>query len=169
MDKKNQGGMNIGTSSVLVTFVLLCLVTFASLSYMSARSDYKLGQQEAERTAAYYDANRIGEIYMANIEGLLTKHCDKCSSKEEYLNGIEDVFADNINIDVERDGDDVLINYNVEISKSQSLDISLAAHYPTVQDGTLFHIKKWATLVDSEYVNSLKDDSLEGEGFDLMF
>ena len=33
MKKKFTGGVNVGTGSILVTFVLLCLVTFAALTY----------------------------------------------------------------------------------------------------------------------------------------
>ena len=53
-NKKHSGGINIGTSSILVTFVLLALVTFAALSYMSARSDYVLSKEHADRTASVY-------------------------------------------------------------------------------------------------------------------
>ena len=55
MNKKMTGGINVGTSSILVTFVLLCLVTFAALSFLSANSDYRLSKQTAQRTTDYYE------------------------------------------------------------------------------------------------------------------
>lgn len=169
MDKKNSGGMNIGTSSILVTFVLLCLVTFSALAYMSARSDYKLSKQTAERTASYYDANRMAEIYMANIEGLLSKHAAACKNEDEYLKGIDKIFADNENIKINTDEGKVTISYNVVISDAQNLDIVLSAHYPDVDDSTLFHIDKWATEINTEYVEELKNNTFEGDGPKLLF
>lgn len=169
MDRKQSGGMNIGTSSILVTFVLLCLVTFSALSYMSARSDYKLSEQTAQRTAEYYDANRMAEIYMANIQEMLEKHAASCGNEDEYLSGIDKVFGENENIIIESADGKVLINYNVRINDAQNLDVVLSAHYPDEADETLFHIDRWSTDINNEYVNSLKDDTFEGNGVKLMF
>ena len=92
MEKKHSGGINIGTSSILVTFVLLALVTFAALSYMSARSDYVLSKEAADRTASYYDANRMAEIYLANIEALLSKHYRSAENEKAYYDGIDELL-----------------------------------------------------------------------------
>ena len=169
MDKKNSGGMNIGTSSILVTFVLLCLVTFSALSYMSARSDYKLSRQTAERTVAYYDANRMAEIYMANIEDALRNHADTCDNAEDYISGVERVFADNEIIQVEKNDENVSLSYVVKINEAQNLQVVLSVHYPDVNDSAVFHIDRWSTDINNEYVNSLKNDTFEGDGLTLMF
>jgi len=169
MEKKNSGGINIGTSSVLVTFVLLCLVTFASLAYMSARSDYKLSEQTAQRTKAYYEANATAELYMANIEGLLSKYVNTCKDEKEYKDGIEKLFDDNDMIVVKKDGDDVFISYEVTITEAQKLSVELIANYPDKDDWMLFHIDKWSTQIDNEYMNTLKDDSFDGKGTGLLF
>lgn len=58
--KKRDFHLNIGTSSILFTFVILCLVSFAVLSLVSAVSDYRLSTNVAENTTAYYQA--CGEI-----------------------------------------------------------------------------------------------------------
>ena len=130
-DKKHSGGINIGTSSILVTFVLLALVTFAALSYMSARSDYILSKEAADRTASYYDANRMAEIYLANIEGLLSKHYRSCESRQEYYDGVENVFSDNEKIEV-ADGADgkKLLSYSIAVTNGQNLNVGLSVHYP---------------------------------------
>ena len=46
----------IGSSSILVIFVILCLVSFATLSIVSANADYKLSKKVLDRTTAYYEA-----------------------------------------------------------------------------------------------------------------
>ena len=59
---------NIGTSFMLVIFILLCMVIFAVLSLSSALKDYGYAKQKANRTTAYYEAcNESEEIY-AKIE-----------------------------------------------------------------------------------------------------
>ena len=60
--------INIGTSFMLVIFILLCMVIFAVLSLSSSLKDYDYSQQKADRTKAYYKAcNEAEEIY-AKIE-----------------------------------------------------------------------------------------------------
>lgn len=169
MERKNSGGMNIGTSSILVTFVLLCLVTFASLTYMSARSDYGLSEQTAARTAAYYDANRMAEIYMANIEGQLAKLADKCDGIEEYYDKIPETFSDNESVSIDASNDRVLINYSVAVTESQNLLVSLAAKYPSENDGMLITVEKWQTQTNSEYIENLKGNGFAENGSGLLF
>ena len=56
MKKKKRGsypGIQIGTSYLLVIFVILCLVTFATLSLSSAKRDQSYSQQLAGRETAY--------------------------------------------------------------------------------------------------------------------
>ena len=168
-NRKKSGGMNIGTSSILVTFVLLCLVTFAALSYMSARSDFRLSRQAADRTTAYYEANRMGEVYLANIEAILVREANGSLNEEEYLSGIADAFSDNTDISVEREGGDVYISYQITISKAQDLTVKLRALYPDNNDGRMFDIVKWCTRTNSEYINELKKNDSKENSPGLMF
>lgn len=169
MQKKDSGGINIGTSSVLVTFVLLALVTFAALSYMSAKSDYTLSKEVADRTASYYDANRMGEIYLANIEALLAKNLSDNSDSASYYGAIKGLFADNDKILVtEVNGDKVTISYSIAVTNGQNLKVELLAHYPDEEDDSLFHVEKWATEVNQEWLESIENGDGES-GTKLLF
>ena len=170
MEKKHSGGINIGTSSILVTFVLLALVTFAALSYMSARSDYVLSKEAADRTASYYDANRMAEIYLANIEALLSKHLDTCSGKEEYIEGIDKLFADNEKIEVGdlADGSKTL-SYSIAVTSGQNLDVTLVVHYPDIEDDSLFKVDKWTTSVNRKWLDEVKEGKEGESGTKLLF
>ena len=44
--------LTTGTSTLLLIFVSLCLLTFAVLSFLSARADQNLSRTTAERTSA---------------------------------------------------------------------------------------------------------------------
>ena len=145
MNKKSTGGINVGTSSILVTFVLLCLVTFAALSFLSANSDYRLSMQTAKRTTEYYEANRIAELYMANIEGQLSKSYARTSGEADYMKELPKLFADNETITVNTDSSPVTLSYDVPVNDTQNLHVCLAASYPGKGDDALFHIVSWRT------------------------
>ena len=170
MDRKHSGGINIGTSSILVTFVLLALVTFAALSYMSARSDYVLSKEAADRTASYYDANRMAEIYLANIEALLSKHKSRCDGEKEYIEDVNDLFADNEKIEVS-DGEDgsKKLSYVIAVTNGQNLSVVLTVHYPDINDDSLFKIEKWSTSVNRQWLDSVKKGSEGESGTKLLF
>ena len=170
MDRKHSGGINIGTSSILVTFVLLALVTFAALSYMSARSDYVLSKEAADRTASYYDANRMAEIYLANNEALLSKHKSRCDGEKEYIEGVNDLFADNEKIEVS-DGEDgsKKLSYVIAVTNGQNLSVVLTVHYPDINDDSLFKIEKWSTSVNRQWLDSVKKGSEGESGTKLLF
>ena len=49
MNKQKKGFIHIGFSSILMVFTMLCLVTFATLSLITANSDYRLSLKVAEK------------------------------------------------------------------------------------------------------------------------
>lgn len=169
MERKHSGGINIGTSSILVTFVLLALVTFAALSYMSARSDYVLSKEAADRTASYYDANRMAEIYLANIEALLSKHSRTCDSRDEYMEGVDALFSDNEKIAVTEEDGIRKLSYSIAVTNGQNLNVSLTVHYPDAGDDSLFKIDKWTTGVNREWLESVKEGHGGESGTKLLF
>ena len=157
MQKKYSGGINIGTSSILVTFVLLAIVTFAALSYMSAKSDYTLSKEAADRMASYYDANRMAELYLANIEGLLAKSLYASDAEGEYYDSIEKIFADNDRITVSRTEEGkVILSYAVAVTQGQNLEVELVARFPDKGDDRLFYISKWSTEINEEWLEEIK-------------
>ena len=48
--------LSLGGATILVIFIVLCLLTFASLSLVSAFSDLSLSEKTAQRTTDYYAA-----------------------------------------------------------------------------------------------------------------
>lgn len=63
--------MNIGSASILLVFVILCLVSFAVLSIVSANADSRLSTRVLERTTAYYDACNQAEQSLAGMDNTL--------------------------------------------------------------------------------------------------
>lgn len=59
--------INIGAATILVIFIVLCLITFATLSLVSANADYRLCQKVTNRTTAYYNAVSLANEQLAEM------------------------------------------------------------------------------------------------------
>lgn len=60
--------LNIGSSSLLVVFLVLCLIIFAVLTLASAQSDYRFARKLADRRTAYYAACNEAEEAIAALD-----------------------------------------------------------------------------------------------------
>lgn len=158
MKKKFSSGMNVGSSSILVIFVLLCLVCFAALSFLSANSDYKLSLQTAERTTKYYEANSKAELYLANIEGLLSKLYASNIDKDTYFDSIDELFSDNDMVIVSNEDDKIYLSYNIPINNMHDLSVKLLTEYPEAPDYSLFSINEWKTVTNQDFSQSLTEE-----------
>ena len=65
--KSSKAGMSIGASSILIIFIIVCLVTFAVLSLVSAGADYRLSQKVAERNQSYYNATSAAQEKLRDL------------------------------------------------------------------------------------------------------
>ena len=63
--------MNMGMALLITIFVVLCLVTFAALSLVSARNDQGNSEKLAEATTAYYDSTNRAYETVNQIEAAL--------------------------------------------------------------------------------------------------
>ena len=62
---------NIGASSLLVIFLILCLVTFAILTLTSAKSDADFAEKLAHHKMNYYAACNTAESTLDKIDAVL--------------------------------------------------------------------------------------------------
>ncbi len=54
---------NMGTPTLILIFMILCLVTFGMLSLSTAKSEWNLAQRNADSVAEYYRADKEGEVF----------------------------------------------------------------------------------------------------------
>lgn len=59
---------NIGSSLLLVIFIVLCLTTFGLLSLQNARNDALLSERSAEAVKEYYRADCLGETFLQQTD-----------------------------------------------------------------------------------------------------
>ena len=57
-----------GFSTILLTFVMICMATFCALALMTAQSDYRLSKKVADNSDAYCTAERNAFMTLATID-----------------------------------------------------------------------------------------------------
>ena len=60
---------NIGSSSLILIFIVLCLVTFSVLSLGNAKREDALSRRSADSVQEYYRADAAGEAYLQSASG----------------------------------------------------------------------------------------------------
>lgn len=122
----NSPTINIGSSSLLMIFVVLCLVSFATLSIASAHADQKLSTKVADHSTAYYEACNQAETRISQIDATLYSYYQETDSEEEY-------FA--------KAGHS--ISFAIPVTDIHTLNISLVILYPATEDGAFYHITSY--------------------------
>ena len=72
---------NIGTTSLILIFVILCLSTFGLLSLSSAKGDLSLAEKNAKAVQTYYEADAAGETFVQMVHQVFRE------AKEQKLAG----------------------------------------------------------------------------------
>ena len=63
-----KSGANIGSASLILIFIVLCLGTFGLLSLTSANNDLELAERNAAAVSGYYRADGEGEAFRMKVE-----------------------------------------------------------------------------------------------------
>lgn len=147
MSGKRSTGINVGGSSILVIFVLLCLTTFATLSMVSANADYKLTQKTADASLLFYEADAAAEEILSEIDGMLTESRGNESTANDYFRDVMSRIELREDITVARTADATLtLGYQVEMSEQQALSVEIAVMHPLPKEGPLYQIKSWKVV-----------------------
>lgn len=130
----------IGSSTILVIFVILCLVSFATLSIVTANADYKLSQKVLNRTTTYYEACNEAEASLAGLDKVLADTYKNSADEAEYFEQMGHTK-----------------DFSIPLSDLQTLEITVTIDYPVSPEGTFYHITSWQVVVtqDLEYDNTL--------------
>ena len=150
-DKQHSSFVNIGSSSLLIIFLVLCLVTFAILSISSASSDHSFSEKLAERKTQYYDASSQASYVLNEIDAKLAGLAkvngatSKAAYEEQVASALQDTTIDGISISCEASDGQVLISYQIPVGGKQALDVKLHVTDYT-QNAAYYEIKSWRIL-----------------------
>lgn len=156
--KKNSSPVvNIGSSSLLVIFIVLCLVTFATLSLSSAQSDYKFSQKLADRRTDYYAASGQAEEILDEIDTILAKAYEESADsyfsvvqknlQELDLNG---AAADTALV-LDFSSNEPTAAYTVPITETQALSVVLALNAADKASDGFYQIRQWKVVSTAEW------------------
>lgn len=106
---------NIGSSSLILIFIILCLVTFGLLSLSNSKSDWNLAAKNADAVQTYYNADGQGVDFLRmadqTVRTIWTQTLDPQDRKEklkEQLKGFYQDESDTVQTDIPMDFGQVL-------------------------------------------------------------
>lgn len=146
-EKKSAPGFsNFGFSTILLAFVMICIVTIAALSLITANSDYKLSQKVAEKNTAYYTAEQQAYETLAEIDQQLAQAYTKALGANSYYKEVENALHSFSSGTYDRATG--TFQYSVPIADNQNLEIELLIHYPAEKADAFYEIITWKSVYD---------------------
>lgn len=164
MNKRKFPITNIGSVSLLMIFIVLCMVTFAALSLSTAATDYRSAQTLADHTSAYYKASNKAERKLAATEDVLRTCYNSSSDADSYYQLVQQQLGI-----TDTDGS-LTYSFQTSIRKSQKLTVQISILYPdnskpdstgltaSDTDSAFYKITCWKTASTSDWNadNSIK-------------
>lgn len=136
-NKQSTPFVNIGSSSLLVVFLVLCLVMFAALSLASAGSDFGYSSRMAQRRTEYYAACAEAEQLLDEIDARLEQA--KLTNKR----------ADLKDLGLEQKND--TLSFDTVINDREALHVALTL----TPDGPAYYkITAWQTVTTAEWTEN---------------
>ena len=132
--KTNRVNLNLGTSSLLLIFVVLSLVSFAVLSLSSALSDKKLTDKTVNRNIAYYEACNLAQEKIAQLDNSFVEAYRSSSDADSYYKACETIDTDIL----------------IPVSDYQGLHVVVEPNYPVNDEDRFCNIVSWKLIYTSE-------------------
>jgi len=138
--RKQEFSLNIGVSSILFIFIVLCLVSFATLSLASAISDNKLSNKVLTNTEQYYAACNTAEELLASFDDTLSSLYDSGISRTGYFDQVGKKKT-----------------FSVPVTDIQTLNIEIKILFPQESGEAFYEITSWKleTTGDLEFDEEL--------------
>ncbi len=144
---------NFGFSTILLSFVMICVVTFAVLSLTTANSDYKLSKKVADKNMGYYQAQEQAYLKLKDIDQTLAE-CYLSSDQEatyyEQLSTSLPAFGA-----YAVDAGEHILSIEQGIAQDQYLSVRLRIRYPKKETDTFYEIIEWKSV----YIREIPDDA----------
>ena len=134
---------SIGSSLLLVIFLILCLVMFAVLSVTTARNNYLISEREAEHVTSKTAADNASEEILASLASL----CEKAaaSSSEEITTSAGDVLVE---IEQAESGHTVF-SWEIPFSDTQALSVSV--DLASLDEPDEYTITSWQSVTTADW------------------
>lgn len=154
MNKKKFSVTNIGSISLLMIFIILCMVTLAALSLSSAASEANSAQKFADHNTKYYQAGNQAEETLDIIDGILAESYTVSADSAAYFTEVETRLAKlstNITINISAEYKSATIDYITSVDDSQSLEVELTLADPFTTSSGFYKITSWREVQTSDW------------------
>lgn len=142
-----RGRVQIGTTSLLLIFTVLCLVVFTVLSLASAQADSKLAKKNAEHVTAYYSADSEAEEMVRTVNETVID----AALRSQEKSGFDAILVQEFK--TAYDPLTSLLTYQLDIDMDQLLIVSLKIlPYEQVQTSQKnYNIESWIVQNKVDY------------------
>lgn len=139
--QSSRNKVNIGASSLILIFIVLCMATFGLLSLSSAQGDLKLARRNAEAVMGYYEADNQGQRWLRDVDRVLQEEMGKGQDSSQCSLKIKDRLGELY------DRENGLISTDIPMNRGQSLRIELVLMCGEKR----YEIKSWYVYDSEEY------------------
>ena len=146
--KKKIEFSNFGFSTILLCFVMICVVTFSALSLVSAYSDYKLSKKVADKNQDYYKAQETAYEKLAAIDDLAIKSYGTASNSDGYYSSLRNALTTYGTVTDGIDG--FYLSFTETIAEDHFLHVSLKICYPTASSDAFIEVVEWKSYYEKD-------------------
>ena len=146
---------NIGASSLLVIFLILCLVTFAILTLTSAKSDADFAEKLAQHKTNYYAACNTAESTLDEIDAVLADAW-QLSDTAAVFTEIETRLTalnsrEQLQLSMDFTQSEPTVSYAVAIDDKQNLCVTLTLAAAPAKGEAYYRISQWQVQSSGEW------------------
>lgn len=142
--REKRSFFNFGYSTILLSFVMLCIVTFSVLSLVTAYSDYKLSKKVADSTMAYYETQELVYKKLAALDDFLWESYQAATNENDYYTLLVEKLQEHGTITDNSYG--LVFVFQEPITENNQLEITLHFLYPQEDTDTFYEITEWKSV-----------------------
>ena len=157
---------NIGSVTLMMILIVLCMVTFAALALSTAISDHQAAEKSTAHVHDYYEASNQAEEQLASIDEVLQTAWQDAPDQASYYDIIRAHYANATGVSLSETDSGMTLSWKNDLSDSQALQVSLDVLYPanatgdaadTSQDTSeisqpvLYQITAWQVIATREW------------------
>lgn len=156
-NKPTASFVNIGSSSLLIIFLIVSLVTFSVLSLSSARSDYSFSRKLASHKEEYYATSSKAEAVVSEIDDTLSEYAKSFGENSDgYYQKISETFSgmqiEGVTLSLTEKEQRPSILFSVPMSDSQALNVELGiTDYSNSE--TYYEVNAWQVISTEAWEN----------------
>lgn len=136
------GNISIGTASLILIFIVLCLVTFGVLSLSSAGSEWRLSEKNMTAVRGYYEADSKAVDFQLAMEDIFIKAREKAASEDTFLSEVSTMAGEFFV------PEDEAVETIIEMPYGQGLFVKLV---PDRQEAYGYRIGEWRVIEVDTY------------------